>query len=53
MSLDKFIEERITKPLKMGDTAFEVSIALPPPTATRPSASDAASVAAATTSSGA
>ena len=25
MSLDKFIEERITKPLKMGDTAFEVS----------------------------
>lgn len=25
MPLDKFIEERITKPLKMGDTAFEVS----------------------------
>jgi CubicO group peptidase (beta-lactamase class C family) len=24
MPLDKFIEERITKPLKMGDTAFEV-----------------------------
>ena len=24
MALDKFIEERITKPLKMGDTAFEV-----------------------------
>ncbi len=23
MPLDKFIEERITKPLKMGDTAFE------------------------------
>lgn len=25
MPLDKFIEERITKPLKMGDTGFEVS----------------------------
>ena len=25
MPLDKFIEERITKPLKMGDTAFEVA----------------------------
>lgn len=25
MPLDKFIEERITKPLKMGDTAFEAS----------------------------
>ncbi len=25
MQLDKFIEERITKPLKMGDTGFEVS----------------------------
>lgn len=25
MTLDKFIEERITKPLRMGDTAFEVS----------------------------
>ncbi len=25
MTLDKFIEERITKPLKMGDTAFEAS----------------------------
>ena len=25
MPLDKFIEERITKPLKMGDTAFEVT----------------------------
>jgi CubicO group peptidase (beta-lactamase class C family) len=25
MSLDKFIEERITKPLKMGDTAFEAA----------------------------
>ncbi|HSH99176.1 MAG TPA: serine hydrolase domain-containing protein [Reyranella sp.] len=25
MSLDKFFEERITKPLKMGDTAFEAS----------------------------
>ncbi|MDP1749624.1 MAG: serine hydrolase domain-containing protein [Reyranella sp.] len=25
MPLNKFIEERITKPLKMGDTAFEVS----------------------------
>ena len=25
MALDKFIEERITKPLKMGDTAFEVT----------------------------
>jgi CubicO group peptidase (beta-lactamase class C family) len=25
MPLDKFIEERITKPLRMGDTAFEVS----------------------------
>ncbi|MCF8532400.1 MAG: beta-lactamase family protein [Reyranella sp.] len=25
MTLDKFVEERITKPLKMGDTAFEVS----------------------------
>ena len=24
MALDKFIEERITKPLKMGDTAFDV-----------------------------
>src|SRR5262245_38264209 len=24
MPLDKFIEERVTKPLKMGDTAFEV-----------------------------
>ena len=24
MPLDKFVEERITKPLKMGDTAFEV-----------------------------
>lgn len=26
MPLDKFIEERITKPLKMGDTAFEVGV---------------------------
>jgi CubicO group peptidase (beta-lactamase class C family) len=25
MTLDKFIEERITKPLRMGDTGFEVS----------------------------
>src|SRR5258708_11440132 len=25
MTLDKFIEERITKPLRLGDTAFEVS----------------------------
>jgi len=25
MTLDKFIEERITKPLRMGDTAFEAS----------------------------
>src|SRR5258708_37409226 len=25
MALDKFIEERITKPLRMGDTGFEVS----------------------------
>lgn len=25
MPLDKFVEERITKPLKMGDTAFEAS----------------------------
>ncbi len=25
MTLDKFIEERITKPLKMGDTGFEVA----------------------------
>lgn len=25
MTLDKFIEERITKPLKMGDTAFEAA----------------------------
>ena len=25
MSLDKFIEERITKPLKMGDTGFDVA----------------------------
>ena len=25
MALDKFIEERITKPLKMGDTAFEAA----------------------------
>ena len=35
------------------DTAFAVSIALPPPTATRPSAFAAASVAAVTTSTGA
>ena len=26
MPLDKFIEERITKPLKMGDTAFEAGL---------------------------
>lgn len=26
MPLDKFIEERITKPLKMGDTGFEVGV---------------------------
>jgi CubicO group peptidase (beta-lactamase class C family) len=26
MTLDKFIEERITKPLRMGDTGFDVSV---------------------------